>query len=55
MENVAYFARKKITMEKFTSQVKIVASTAISKVLNVDAKAVINSCDSLNGYVSLSG
>lgn len=55
MENITYFARKKITMEKFTSQVKIVAGNGIKKVLNVDAKAVISSCESLNGYVSLSG
>ena len=55
MENVAYFARKKVTMDKFTSQVKIVASSTINKVLNVDARATINSCESLNGYVSLSG
>ena len=55
MENVAFFARKKITMDKFTSQVKISAPSTINKVLNVAPKSVISSCDCVNGYVSLSG
>jgi len=55
MENIAYFARKKITMDKFVSQVKITTSSSISKILNIQGDSVISSCDLVNGFVSLSG
>ena len=55
MENMLYYARKKITMDKFSSQVKISANSVVKKVLNVEPNAVINSCECVNGIVSISG
>lgn len=55
MENMAYFARKKITMDKFSTQIKVSTPSAISKLFNVEARSTISSCEVVNGYVSISG
>lgn len=55
MENVAFITRKKITMDKFSTQIKVSTASPIKKILNVDATSIISSCDVLSGYVSLSG
>ncbi|MBQ8426067.1 MAG: DUF3794 domain-containing protein [Clostridia bacterium] len=55
MENIGYFARKKITMDKFSTQVKVSTGNSISKILSVSQKSIITSCDIMNGYISLSG
>ena len=55
MENVSFLTRKKITMDKFSSQIKITTENPIRKVLSVDANSVISSCDQLNGAVSING
>lgn len=55
MENMLFFARKKITMDKFSSQVKISTNNNIKKVLKVEPRAVINSCDYVNGFISING
>ena len=55
MENVAFIARKKITMDKFSTQVKVTANSQIKKILKVISKSNISSCDFVNDLVSIGG
>ncbi len=55
MENVAISARKKFTMEKFFSQVKIVTPNNISKLLSVNVRAVVSNVELMNNYLLVSG
>lgn len=55
MENVAFLTRKKLTMDKFSSQVKISTENPIKRILNVDVSSIISSCDCINGTISISG
>lgn len=55
MENILFFARKKVTMDKFSSQVKITTNSAVKKVLKVVPNSIINSCDIMADIVSISG
>ena len=50
MENVAISARKKFTMEKYFSQVKIVTPNNISKLFGVYARSVVSSVEVVNNY-----
>ena len=55
MENVAINARKKFTMEKYFSQVKIVTPNNISKLFGFYARSVISSIEMVNNYFVVSG
>jgi len=55
MENLVVSTSKKITLEKFLSQVKVVTQNSVKKVLNISASSQINSCDNSGGMLSLSG
>ena len=55
MENLVVSANKKFTMEKYMSQVKIVAQNGIKKILNISAKSNVVSCESNGGVVAISG
>ena len=55
MENVAISARKKFTMEKYFSQVKIVTPNNISKLFGVYARSVVSSVEVVNNYFLVSG
>ena len=55
MENVAINARKKFTMEKYFSQVKIVTPNNISKLFGFYARSVISSVEMVNNYFVVSG
>lgn len=55
MENLVVSTSKKITLEKFLSQVKVVTQNSVKKVLNISASSQINSCDGSAGMLSLSG
>ena len=55
MENVAISARKKFTMEKYFSQVKIVTPNNISKLFGVYARSVVSSVEVVNNYLMVSG
>ena len=55
MENVAISARKKITMDKYFSQVKIVTPNNISKLLKVSARSVVSSAEVVNNFLLVSG
>ena len=55
MENVVIISRKKVTMEKFASQVKIVTEEPIKKLLSVTASAVILNSDCVNGLCQVNG
>ena len=55
MENVAISTRKKFTMEKYFSQVKIVTPNNISKLFKVYARSVVSSVEVMNNYFLVSG
>lgn len=55
MENLEVSTKKKFTMDKFSSQVKVSTSSNVKKVLDVQAKTVISSVESANGFCSVSG
>ena len=55
MENVAVYVRKKITMDKCFSQVKIVTPNNISKILQTSVRSVISSVDIVNNFLMVSG
>ena len=55
MENLVVNTKKNVTLEKFNSTLKINASSEIKTILNVSARAVINSVDQMNNVVTLSG
>ena len=55
MENVSVFVRKKLTMDKYFSQVKIVTPNNISKLLKISARAVITSVELVNNFLLVNG
>lgn len=55
MENVAVCARKKFTLEKYFSQVKIVTPNNISRLFETRARSVISSVELVNNYLIVSG
>lgn len=55
MENVAVSARKKFTMEKYFSQVKIVTPNNISRLFETRARSVVSSVELVNNYLIVSG
>lgn len=55
MENLVVSANKKVTIEKFTSQIKLIAQTGVKKVLNASAESFVTNCECTGGFVSLSG
>lgn len=55
MENVAISARKKITMDKYFSQVKIVTPNNIATLLDTQVRAVVSSVEEVNNFLLVSG
>lgn len=55
MENLVVQAKKKITLDKFVSSVKIIAPNEVKHILNVSAKAVTGSVDQSNNVVTVTG
>ena len=55
MENLIVSTKKKFTMDKFFSQVKIVLADDIEKVLNVSAKTIFSGAEISNGLLVVSG
>ena len=55
MENVVISSRKKVTMEKVASQLKVSADENVKKVLGVSAKSVPLAPEFANGFVGVSG
>lgn len=55
MENLVVSTNKKYTIDKFTSQIKVITSTLVKKVLNVSASSVMSNADCAGGIVSISG
>ncbi len=55
MENVTILAKKKFTMEKCSSQVKILAEGSVKNVLEISAADVCSSCEVGAGFVVVSG
>jgi len=55
MENVALNARKKLSMEKYVSQVRIVTPNTIVKLIDVSARSVISSTEIVNNFLLVSG
>ena len=55
MENLVVFAKKKLTLDKFLSQVKIESNDEIKRVLSVTAKAGGTVCDFSGTQVSCTG
>ena len=54
MENLEVSTKKRFALEKFLSQVKVSASSNVKRVLSATANAVISSCESSNGFCSVS-
>jgi hypothetical protein len=55
MENISFLTRKKLTMDKFSSRVKVTTENPIKKILSLEASSIISSCEQLNGNISFSG
>ena len=55
MENLIVSTKKKFTMDKFFSQVKVVATDDIERVLNVSAKTIFGGAEISNGVLIVSG
>lgn len=55
MENLIVQAKKKITLDKFVSSVKILTTNEIKSVLNVSARSVIGQVEQANNVITLSG
>lgn len=55
MENLVIFAKKKFTMDKFLTQVKVTTESNVKKVLNVSARSVVFGCECANNIVSCTG
>lgn len=55
MENVAINARKKVTMENYFSQAKIVTPNNIAKLLSLSAKSVVQSTELVNNFLLVNG
>lgn len=55
MENLVVQAKKKITLDKFVSSVKIIAQSEVKHILNVSAKDVTGPVDQSNNVVTVTG
>ena len=55
MENLVVNTSKRISIDKFNSQVKIVGQSAIKKVVSTSAKTIISSCECAGGTLSILG
>lgn len=55
MENLVVQAKKKITLDKFVSSVKIIAPSEVKHILNVSAKAVVGQVDQSNNVLTITG
>ena len=55
MENLVVSTNKKYTIDKFASQIKVITSTLVKKVLNVSASSIALNADCMGGVVSISG
>ena len=55
MENLVVNTKKKVTLEKFSSSVKVSAQSEIKKILDISVRSVISSAEQSNNVVSLSG
>ncbi len=55
MENLIVQAKKKITLDKFVSSVKILTTNEIKSILNISAKAVLSQIEQSNNVITLSG
>lgn len=55
MENLIVQAKKKITLDKFVSSVKILTTNEIKTVLNISARAVFSQVEQSNNVITLSG
>ena len=55
MDNLVVSTMKKFKMDKFLSQVKLVANSSVKKILSAKANAMANSCDASNGVACVGG
>lgn len=55
MENLVVSAKKKVTLDKFVSTVRVSTQNEIKEILNVSARSVIGSAEQANSVVSLAG
>lgn len=55
MENLVVSTKKKFTLDKFLSQVKVTLGSTVKKVLSVTSKSVISSSECMNGFCLVSG
>lgn len=55
MENLVVATQKKITMDEFISQIKVVANSSVKKILSVSAKTYVSSVECANNVASASG
>lgn len=55
METQALLARKRFTMDKFSSELKIQTEENIKSILSVSATSAISSTECMNGFVSING
>ncbi len=55
MENLVVQAKKKITLDKFVSSVKILTANEVKSVLNVSAKSVVGQVEQSGSVVTLNG
>ena len=55
MENLIVQAKKKITLDKFVSSVKILTASEIKSVLNVSARAILSQVEQSNNVISVNG
>ena len=55
MENIAINARKRFTMDKYFSQIKIVTPNNISKLFGVYVKSVVSSAELVNNFLMING
>jgi len=55
MENLVVSTKKKFTLDKFLSQVKVTLGSPVKKVLSVSSKTVVTSSECMNGFCMISG
>lgn len=55
METQALLARKRFTMDKFSSELKVQTEEMIKSVLSVSATSAISSTECMNGFVTVNG
>lgn len=55
MDNLVVSTNKKITMDKILSQVKVIASSGIKKILDTSVNSVVQNADCSNNVVSVGG